>query len=71
MACDHTLFRVGFEEMPALKCIPEEQRSLFTLSSEGSYIHWPEADVHIDLDAVRYLKDDEWRKKKGSGKIDV
>ena len=64
VACDHTLFRVGFEEMSALKRIPEEQRSSFTLSSEGSYIHWPEADVHIDLDAVRYLKDDMWREKK-------
>ncbi len=64
VACDHTLFRVGFEEMSALKRIPEEQRSSFTISSEGSYIHWPEADVHIDLDAVRYLKDDEWREKK-------
>ena len=28
VACDHTLFRVGFEEMPALKRIPKEQRSL-------------------------------------------
>ncbi len=64
MACDHTLFRVGFEEMPALMRIPTEQRSSFTISSEGSYIHWPEADVHIDLDAVRYLKDDAWREKK-------
>ncbi|MCE2433356.1 MAG: hypothetical protein J4F29_10610 [Candidatus Latescibacteria bacterium] len=64
VACDHTLFRVGFEEMPALESIPEKQRSSFTISSEGSYIHWPEADLHIDLDAVRYLKDDEWREKK-------
>ncbi|MYF93643.1 MAG: DUF2442 domain-containing protein, partial [Gemmatimonadetes bacterium] len=64
MACDHTLFRVGFAEMPALERIPSQQRSLFSISSEGSYIHWPEVDVHIDLDAVRYLKDETWREKK-------
>ncbi len=52
-----------------MKRIPEEQRSSFTLSSEGSYIHWPEADVHIDLDAVRYLKDDEWREKKDQERL--
>ena len=69
VACDHTLFRVGFEEMPALKRIPEEQRSSFTISSEGSYIHWSEADIHIDLDAVRYLKDDEWREKKDQERL--
>ena len=64
MACDHTLFRVGFAEMPALERIPSQQRSSFTISSEGSYIHWPEVDVHIDLDAIRYLKDETWREKK-------
>ena len=64
MTCDHTLFRVQFEEMPALERIPANQRSAFTISSEGSYIHWPDADTHIDLDAVRYVKDRAWREKK-------
>ena len=64
MACDNTLYRVGFAEMPALERIPTQQRSSFTISSEGSYIHWPEVDVHIDLDVIRYLKDETWRKKK-------
>ena len=71
MACDHTLFRAGFAEMPALERIPSQQRSSFSISSEGSYIHWPEVDVHIDLDAVRYLKDETWRQKKDRGKTDV
>ena len=64
MACDHTLFRVDFAEIPALERIPSQQRSSFTISSEGSYMHWPEVDVHIDLDAIRYLKDETWREKK-------
>ncbi len=69
MACDHTLFRVDFAEMPALGRIPFQQRSSFTISSEGSYIHWPEVDVHIDLDAIRYLKDETWREKKDREKL--
>ena len=64
MACDHTLFRVRFGEMPALERIPVEQQPAFTISSEGSYILWPGADVHIDLDAIRYVKDESWRQKK-------
>lgn len=63
-ACDHSLFKVGFEEMSALKGIQPQHRSSFTLSSEGSYLHWPEGDVHIDLDAIRCLKDEGWRRKK-------
>lgn len=64
MDCDHTLFRVRFEEMPVLARISVNQRSDFTISSEGSYVHWPDADVHIDLDAIRYVKDKAWRQKK-------
>jgi hypothetical protein len=69
MACDHTLFRVGFAEMPALERIPSQQRSLFTISSEGSYMYWPDVDVHIDLDPIRYLKDETWREKKEREKL--
>ena len=69
IACDHTLFRVRFEEMPALERIPIEQRSSFTISSEGSYIHWLEPDVHIDLDAIRYVEDESWRLKKDRERI--
>ena len=69
MACDLTLFRIGFAEMPALRRIPPQQRSSFTISSEGSYMHWPEVDVHIDLEAVRCLKDDRWREKKDREKL--
>ena len=64
ISCDHSLFRVNFEEMAALRGIPPQYRSAFTISSEGSYLHWPEGDVHIDLDAVRCLKDEAWREKK-------
>ncbi len=63
MACDHALFRIDFEELPALKRVPIAQRALFCISSEGSYIAWPEVDVHIDLDAIRYAKDVAWQKK--------
>ena len=64
LACDQSFFRVSFEEMAALRGIPPQGRSEFTISSEGSYLHWPEGDIHIDLDAVRCLKDDAWRTKK-------
>ncbi len=69
MGCDHTLFRVRFEEMPALARIPVNQRSDFTISSEGSYIHWPDVDVHLDLDAIRYAKDKAWRQKKDQARL--
>ena len=64
MACDHALLKIGFEELPALARVPIAQRALFFISSEGSYIAWPEADVHVDLDAIRYVKDVAWREKK-------
>jgi hypothetical protein len=56
-------FEVRFENLPALKKIPKSERPNFTLSETGSYIHWASGDVHLDVDAVRYATNEEWRKK--------
>ena len=39
------------------KLIPIEERSDFTISEEGSYLHWAKQDIHLDLDALRYAID--------------
>jgi hypothetical protein len=56
-------FEIRFDQIPALKKIPEADRKQFTLSDSGSYIHWKSGDVHLDMDAFRYATDESWRKK--------
>jgi hypothetical protein len=57
LSCALKQFEVAFDEMPALKRIPKEEQSQFSVDEDGSYIHWPGSDTHIDLDAIRAAKD--------------
>jgi len=68
LSCALEPFEVAFDRMPALKCIPEPERANFTVGEDGSYIHWPVPDIHIDLDAIRVATDPEARAKAASAK---
>lgn len=52
---------VPFDKVAGLKSIPPEQRSRFEIDEVGSFLHWPESDVHIDVDVIRYAIDARWR----------
>ena len=55
--CTLKSFEVGFSEIAALAKMAKKDRLKFKISESGSYIHWPHADVHIDIDAIRYATD--------------
>ena len=61
LSCGLDPYEVAFDNMPSLKRIPVSQRANFIVDEDGSYIHWPGPDVHIDLDAVRATIDPEAR----------
>ena len=63
LGCDLREYEVPFSKISALKDVSVEERSKFMISSDGSYIHWPESDVHLDLDVFRYVTDDTYREK--------
>lgn len=63
LTCALERLEVPFDKIPALKALPVERRSNFEIDEVGSFIHWPEQDVHIDVDVVRYAIDDKWRVK--------
>lgn len=61
VSCALEVFEVPFALIPALRRIPAGQRIAFAIASEGSYIHWPHPDIHLDLDAIRYATDPQQR----------
>ena len=63
LSCALQPYELAFDSMAALKCIPEAERARFTVDEDGSYIHWPGPDVHIDLDAIRVAVDPRARAK--------
>lgn len=67
--CALETLEVRFDALPALKKIPKGARHNFELSEEGSYIHWPEPDIHLDLDAIKSALDPEWRARSAALKF--
>ena len=63
ISCGLEVFEVPFENLSALQMIPVDMRSSFEISSDGSYIHWPEPDIHLDLDAFRYAIDPRFKEQ--------
>jgi hypothetical protein len=63
ISCAMDRYEVRFDRMPALKCVPEGERGRFAIDEDGSYIHWPGPDVHVDVDAIRAAVDPRWRAK--------
>ncbi len=62
ITCALETLEVSFNEVAALRKIPISDRQHFKISSEGSYIHWPNQDIHLDVESLRYATDNEWRK---------
>ena len=46
-----------------LRDLPVKERNKFEIDNAGSFIHWPESDIDLDLDALRYLVDPQFKKK--------
>ena len=49
--CDLDELEIPFASMPALQRIPLEERENFIIAEDGSYIHWPLVDIHLDIAA--------------------
>ena len=63
VSCEPKTYEVRFDQMPALKKIASRERRNFEIAEDGSFIWWPSADIHLDLDALRTITDPSWRKR--------
>jgi len=63
VSCEPKTYEVRFDQMPALKKIASQERRNFKIAEDGSFIWWPAADIHLDLDALRTITDPAWRKR--------
>lgn len=56
-ACDLATYEVPVDKVRALSMVPSTERGRFEIHPNGSYLHWPGADVHIDLESLRAAVD--------------
>jgi len=57
LSCALERLELPIRDVPALARVSNADLDDFELAEDGSYVHWPRPDVHLDLDAVRYLID--------------
>jgi hypothetical protein len=57
VSCSLEPLEVRFDELAALRSLPHRSRDRFIIAQDGSYIHWPDEDIHLDLEALRFAVD--------------
>jgi hypothetical protein len=61
LSCALERLQIPLARLRPLARLPKARRREFDLATDGSYLHWPRGDVHLDLDALRYVVDPAWR----------
>jgi hypothetical protein len=69
LSCALRPYEIAFDSMPPLKRIPVAERGKFVVDEDGSYIHWPGPDIHLDLDAIRAVIDPGARARAEAAKV--
>lgn len=62
VSCSFQLYNIPFAELPALRKISQENRNSFVIDEDGSFLHWPHDDIHIDIDTLEYQTNPEYRR---------
>ena len=62
-SCSFSFYRVRFKDLKSLRQVAPENHTVFNIDEDGSYIHWPEEDIHLDIDTLEYNTNEKYRKK--------
>ncbi|MCC7493954.1 MAG: DUF2442 domain-containing protein [Fimbriimonadaceae bacterium] len=56
-SCQFERLEVPLASLSALRGLDAAQRRQFELDTDGSFLHWPAGDIHLDLEALRLIAD--------------
>lgn len=62
--CALKQYRIAFNMLPELNDISVNHRSKFKIHQFGNYLYWPNEDMHLDLDIIRYHCDKKYKRAK-------
>ena len=55
--CALDTIEVGVTEFDPLQRVSTETRTTFHVAADGAHLHWPDLDVHLDLESIRAALD--------------
>lgn len=61
VSCAAETYEVSLDEIPSLRDLEAPVRKRFTIADDGSHIAWPDHDVQLDLDSIRFATDEGYR----------
>lgn len=62
-SCTLKEYDVPVDEIPSLSGLPKSELTNFEIDEDGSYIHWPGPDIHLDLETIRAVIDPSVRQR--------
>jgi hypothetical protein len=62
-SCAMEPFEVPLDKISALRSLRPSDRSKFEIDDDGSFLHWPGPDIHLDLDSIRVAIDPSARRR--------
>jgi len=70
ITCAGERLEIRFSDLPALRKLSKDERPRLVVASDGSYIHWPRSDTHLDIDAIRSRLDPAWADRASLRKLE-
>lgn len=62
-SCDFQRYLIPVKNIKALSKVGSDDISNFEIDKQGSYLYWPQYDIHLDLEALRVASDPELKAK--------
>lgn len=63
ISCDFKKYDIDISNIKSLKAMDSKELKNFEIEKYGSYIYWPEKDVHLDLTSFKAAVDPDFKKK--------
>lgn len=61
--CAGNTYDVPFADLETIGIQTESDIRNFTIEEDGSYLYWPTADIHLDIQSIREMTDDIFKEK--------
>lgn len=69
LKCNLDTIEVPFDNLLRLLNIPKSELGQFNIAEDGSYIHWPNQDIHLDLDSIQCALDPECKSRADQARL--
>jgi len=69
LSCALERLEVPVRRIPALAGMRAADLTAMAVSADGSYVHWPRVDVHLDLGSLRYVVDPVFRARTDAERV--